>query len=461
MSGTYELYYEPLSATIRFKTVSAESAFHFAMDNGSLSPTDYRAKVLKLYIHEFNAEIMPMISESIEEDDINSVLVGLYRACVSLNPALDPEEWFTTWASSQDEPLTAELPALMAGDEPQKPASKKIKLKEDTRLEAFLKERVIGQDEAIEAVTSCMKRKFAGLTDSNKPLGVFLFAGPSGVGKTMLARALHQFLVDGEYDLVRIDCGEYQHKHENAKLIGSPPGYIGHDEGGQLTNRIINNPDSVVLFDEIEKAHPDFMNTLLRVLDEAVLTDSQGRRVMFNRTIIIMTTNLGNTELSKDLTARGVGFGGEIYKKASYDSLPSRQSIVERTEQAIKEHFRPEIQNRIGKIVVFNHLTDEDLRHIAQNELAEVADKLSTKKYRTIWEDSVVDYMVKVASNPVFGARAISRMRIDEIEDKLASLLLASTYPQGTVFQIVVENDELCVTTQKPEARRRSNGNNG
>lgn len=452
MSGPYELYFAPLDTSIRFKVLEPDDASDFALDYEELPADDFRAKVLTSLIYDFRAKVIPMIAEDVDENSRRQILDGLYRSCVTLNPAVDIGEW--------NEIIYSNAAANANSVEVNKPkpkrtrrtkqASKKTTQKTHGNLETYLKDRVIGQEEAIASVVSSMKRVFAGLNDSNRPLGVYLFAGASGVGKTLLAEELHKYLFEGNYDMVRIDCGEYQHKHENQKLTGSPPGYTGHEDGGQLTNRIINNPESVVLLDEIEKAHPDVINTFLRAFDQGVLTDSQGRRAVFDKAIFILTTNLGNDEITKNMLSKGVGFGNVIHKNLQDADMPERQSVIQRTTQAVRDHFKPEVLNRIDDVIVFNHLTSEDFRQITEIELNKVAEKVSAKGYRLVWSEDVTEQIMETAANPVFGARGIARLRRKKIEDPLADLLLDNNYPKGTTFQVVYEDGDFCVTTQKP-----------
>ena len=455
MSGPYEIFFPPLGTSLRFRIMPAQNAYQFAVDNEDSSPDDFKVKVLHTFIHEFRTEVLPMISAEIEDSERQDVIDKLYRSCVSLNPAIDFGEWnILTNAQDMHIQSVGDQTKTVKTRKPRKPKQEAVSPADKySRLGSTLRERVIGQEEAIEVVTSTMKREFAGLSDEVRPIGVFLFAGASGVGKTMMAETLHDFLVDGQYGIVKIDCGEFQHKHENQKLIGSPPGYHGSEEGGQLTNHLINNPRCVVLLDEIEKAHPDILNTFLNVFDKGVLTDGRGRKAFFNQAVIIMTTNLGNKAIFSEATAKGVGFGGQIYRSLADTARPGRESVIRNTEQAIKEHFTLEMLNRIDEVVVFNHLTDSDFAQIAENELVKLGEKLEKKGYRLVWDETVVPEFVKVASNPVYGARGISRLRRQKIEDPLAALLLEKTYVKGTTFQVVFEGDEFRVTTQKSTKR--------
>lgn len=456
MSGPYELFFAPLDTSIRFKVLSPNSAYEFALENEDLPPTEFKVKVLNAMIYDFKSKVLPMIEEDMEGAARTKVLEDLYKSCVSLNPAVDVGEWNAIVQANQ-----AEMSASAVSKPKPKRQRRKPSAKKDDRthlnLKGYLNEKVIGQTEAIDTLVSAMKRQFAGLGDENRPMGVFLFAGASGVGKTLLAEELHKYLFDASIDLVRIDCGEYQHKHENQKLTGSPPGYTGHEEGGQLTNRIINNPECVVLLDEIEKAHPDVINTFLRAFDQGVLTDSQGRRAVFDKAIFILTTNLGNDDVSRDFLSKGVGFGQKIHKDLQDAEHPDREAVVSKTTQAVRDHFKPEVLNRMDEVIVFNHLSPQDFRTIVEIELAKVADKLETKGFRLIWSEEVIVEIMQKAANPVFGARGIARLRRKKIEDPLAELLLDNAYPKGTTFQVVFDSQDFRVTTQK-QLEKGSNG---
>jgi ATP-dependent Clp protease ATP-binding subunit ClpA len=307
-------------------------------------------------------------------------------------------------------------------------------------LEPYLKNNIIGQEEAISSLVSALRRSQTGLNDPNRPLGVFLFAGSSGVGKTHLANALHKYLFGSDYPMVRIDCGEFQHKHENQKLIGSPPGYVGHDEGGQLVNLVKKYPSTVVLLDEVEKAHPDLWNTFLRVFDDGILTDGKGEIVNFRNTIVIMTTNLGNDKTADHLLSGGTGFTKDVNYKTNTKVIPNRSIVERNTNDAVKKHFKPEFLNRIDKTIIFNYLSNEDCSKIAQLEMSIIADKLSKKGFSMQYNDNVIQGLILEGIDSIKGARGLSQIRREKIESKLAESIMDHPTPRGTIFQIDYED---------------------
>lgn len=311
---------------------------------------------------------------------------------------------------------------------------------------------VIGQHEAISSVVSALKRSQVGLNDKNRPLGIFLFAGSSGVGKTHLANTLHKYLFSEEYPMVRIDCGEFQHKHENQKLIGSPPGYVGHDEGGQLVNLVKKHPHTVVLLDEVEKAHADMWNTFLRVFEDGILTDGKGEEVSFLNTVIIMTTNLGNDKTVDYLLSGGTGFNKNTHSKNGTVQMPAKEMVEKNTLDAIRKHFRPEFINRLDKTIIFNHLDRDNLEKIAELEMSVIMDKLSKKGYSINYTDEVISALLDKGVDTVKGARGLAQVRREKMEDQLADILIKSTPPRGTIFEISYkdENDNFIFTLKKP-----------
>ena len=329
---------------------------------------------------------------------------------------------------------------------------KKISRQKFLGLEGHLLDNIIGQEEAVDSVVSALKRSQVGLNDKNRPLGIFLFAGSSGVGKTHLASTLHKYLFSEEYPMVRIDCGEFQHKHENQKLIGSPPGYVGHDEGGQLVNLVKKNPHTVVLLDEVEKAHADMWNTFLRVFEDGVLTDGKGEEVSFLNTVIIMTTNLGNEKTVDYLLSGGTGFAKNINHKTSTTQMPAKEMVEKNTLDAVRKHFRPEFINRLDKIIVFNHLDRSNLEKIAELEMSIIMDKLSKKGYSINYTDEVISALLDKGVDSVKGARGLAQVRREKMEDQLADILIKSAPPRGTIFEISYkdESDNFIFTLKKP-----------
>lgn len=329
---------------------------------------------------------------------------------------------------------------------------KKISRQKFLGLEGHLLNNIIGQEEAVNSVVSALKRSQVGLNDKNRPLGIFLFAGSSGVGKTHLASTLHKYLFSEEYPMVRIDCGEFQHKHENQKLIGSPPGYVGHDEGGQLVNLVKKNPHTVVLLDEVEKAHADMWNTFLRVFEDGVLTDGKGEEVSFLNTVIIMTTNLGNEKTVDYLLSGGTGFAKNINHKMSTTQMPAKDMVEKNTLDAVRKHFRPEFINRLDKIIVFNHLDRSNLEKIAELEMSIIMDKLSKKGYSINYTDEVIAALLDKGVDSVKGARGLAQIRREKMEDQLADILIKSAPPRGTIFEISYkdESDNFIFTLKKP-----------
>ncbi len=303
-------------------------------------------------------------------------------------------------------------------------------------LEDLLHNRVIGQEQAVVSVSKAIRRARAGLKDPNRPIGSFLFLGPTGVGKTELSKALAEAMFDDENLIIRLDMSEYMESHSVSKLIGSPPGYVGHDDGGQLTEQVRRKPYSIVLFDELEKAHPDVFNLLLQIMDDGRLTDSHGRTVSFKNTIIIMTSNAGVND-SKYKKNR------EQYEKeedlAKIEKLDEEASEV--LNKAIKNQFRPEFLNRIDSIVVFKSLSKPELAHIAKLLITRVVKKLKEKNIELKFTEEALRYLVQKGYTPDFGARPLRRVIEQEIEDKLADEILSGKLPEGAKVTVDADID--------------------
>ena len=308
-----------------------------------------------------------------------------------------------------------------------------------TRIEEVLKERVIGQDEAIKAVASALRRARAGLAPFDRPLGSFMFLGPTGVGKTELARTLAEFIFDDEKALIRIDMSEYMERHSVARLIGSPPGYVGYEEGGQLTEIIRHRPYSLILFDEIEKAHPEVFNILLQVLDNGRLTDGKGKTVNFKNAIIIMTSNVGS-ELTKEMAKLGFSVSSEEESKEKEENYKTRLNA------ALKNHFRPEFLNRIDEIIIFHALTKKEIGQIVDIQLDEVKERLKEKKINAVIDQSLRKYIVENGFDPEYGARPIKRLIQKMILDKLADGIIRGNIKDGSRVRISFEKSDVKVS---------------
>jgi ATP-dependent Clp protease ATP-binding subunit ClpB len=297
-------------------------------------------------------------------------------------------------------------------------------------MEERLHERVVGQDEAVSLVANAIRRNRAGLSDPNRPIGSFIFLGPTGVGKTELARALAQFMFDDDKAMVRVDMSEYMEKHSVSRMIGAPPGYVGYDEGGQLTEHVRRRPYSVVLFDEIEKGHPDVFNTMLQILDDGRLTDGQGRTVDFKNTVIIMTSNVGSS-IIHDSTPIGFSINQRVKN--------GQEEVRKRLLDALRQTFRPEFLNRVDDIIVFNALSQEHLKFIIDLQLARVAKMVAEKGLKLEITGEAKDVIMSDGYDPAYGARPMRRSIQRLIQDPLALRLLAGDFLAGET--IVIDKD--------------------
>ena len=297
-----------------------------------------------------------------------------------------------------------------------------------TRMEERIKKRVVGQDEAVRAVSDVIRRARAGIQDPQRPLGSFMFLGPTGVGKTELAKALAEFLFDSDQAMVRMDMSEYMERHTVSRLIGAPPGYVGYEEGGQLTEPVRRKPYSIVLFDEIEKAHPEVFNVLLQILDDGRLTDGQGRTVDFKNTVIIMTSNVGSELIQ---------------------SLSEKQRLRAKVMEALKSRFRPEFLNRIDEIIVFNQLSIEEIKRIVNMQMEQIGQRLQDRKIFLHLTDRAKELIANQGFDPVYGARPLKRTIQKEILNPLALQILKGKFDEGSQIKVDVQNGSIILVKQK------------
>ena len=303
------------------------------------------------------------------------------------------------------------------------------------RMEDDLKKRIVGQDEAVIKISDTIRRSRAGIADPNRPIGSFIFLGPTGVGKTELTKALAEFLFNDEKSLIRVDMSEFMEKHSVSKLVGAPPGYVGHDESGGLTETVRHRPYSVILFDEIEKAHPEVFNILLQVLDNGRLTDAKGRRVNFRNTIIIMTSNIGAQHIER---MEKLGFTKDSVNRDRDNYEEAKNKIT----TALKDYFRPEFLNRLDDIIIFDILSPEAIQDIVRIQVAQVQKRLAEKQIELSFSPKVFDYLAKEGYNPQYGARPLKRLIQTKILTPVANQMISQSLAKGGTIMVDVKNKE-------------------
>tara|TARA_B100001109_G_scaffold149502_1_gene121625 strand:- start:886 stop:1857 length:972 start_codon:yes stop_codon:yes gene_type:complete len=303
-------------------------------------------------------------------------------------------------------------------------------------MEETLHQRLIGQDEAVKAVSRAIRRARVGLKNPNRPIASFIFSGPTGVGKTELTKSLASYFFGSEEAMIRLDMSEFMERHTVSKLIGSPPGYVGFNEGGQLTEAVRRRPYTVVLFDEVEKAHPDVFNLLLQLLEDGRLTDSKGRTVDFKNTLLIMTSNIGSKVIEKGGGGLGFEFSGDSVEDSQYNRI---KSLV---NEELKQYFRPEFLNRLDEIIVFRQLTKNEVKEIAEIMLREVFARLQDKGIKLNVTDAFKDRLVEEGYNPSYGARPLRRAVMRLLEDSLAEEVLSGRIKDGDIALVDIDNNK-------------------
>lgn len=389
----------------------------------------YRSRIVETCVPTFENEILAVVQRMDEGYDLEIVEELLYQICIDVNPSLEihqvsiPSENGEAGNDENEDPF---LPR------PGNDAARHALFRRVNSLDRSLRQQIIGQDEAISTLVRAVKKAAVGLKRPSNPVGTFLLVGRTGTGKTELAKAVARNLFDDPSAMIRVDCSEYALPHEYAKLIGSPPGYIGHNEGGFLTEAIKKKPNSVVLFDEVEKAHYKVHNLLLQLLDEGIITDSKGHTVSFHQALILMTSNLGIEKI--DAVRTRMGFSS-AHVRQSLQDLDVRTLTLE----ALRESFRPEFVNRIDEVVVFNALDEKVCQRIAHNMLKEVAELLMRRGIELTWSQGVKARLAREGYSEEFGARELRRLIKREIEDPLTEMILDNELGAGSSVSIRVQ----------------------
>ncbi len=451
-----------LEVTVKYKRLTIEQCRDFLERYSELPRTEFIMNVLNACIANVSSEVKPALSR-IETLPANEILLSLYNKCIMLNPLLDMHS-FEEMSMAHDPYMMdmdflKEIQNMDDEDDSVIVTSSTTSTRTETKksphrnkpkfsinkaklnaMKKYLRDRIVGQDEAIDSVYNAIRRQYTGLGDQNRPIAVLMACGPSGVGKTLLAKELHKYLFNTDTDMVRIDCGEYQQKHENQKLLGSPYGYAGHEEGGLLAKWMEHSPATVFLLDEVEKAHPDLWHTFLKAFDEGFVTDAKGIRIDFRDTIFILTSNLGNDKVSDLMSANLTGFQ-KVSAADSERAAPKRDSVVRLTKEAVNKYFKIEFINRLDEIIIFNHLSPENYRSIADLEFKEVAKKLTNKGYNLKWVPQASDLLVSRTSRSIEGARGMKKIRRSDIEDVLAEMITNNRYAKGKIFNITTEDE--------------------
>ncbi len=417
-------YCESLDRFVKIKVLSDEEVKRIFKDAKINDKKSYKRLVITVCVVDYFQEIEPVLKNKKDYSLFADIAEQeLYNLCIKVNPQLDIKR-----VSIEVEEDEEDKKLAIVGQEDEEPEDT---LKRLINMEEHLKKKIIGQDRAIEVLAQAVRRAYVGLRNPRRPIGSFIFAGQTGVGKTALAKALAEFLFGSEDELIRIDCSEYAQAHEYAKLIGAPPGYVGYQEGGQLTEAVKAKPHSVVLFDEIEKAHQKVHNILLQILEDGVLTDAKGEKVSFREAVIIMTSNVGVAKLEE--IKRAIGFG--THKVT--DEVREDETI-----KALEKVFPPEFINRVDEIVVFNPLSKEDMLKIVDIMLEEeVLVRLRENLGMELRvPKKVKEFLVERGFDPKYGARPLRRVVQKHVQAPLAEEIIAGKYSRGDVITCSVDS---------------------
>jgi ATP-dependent Clp protease ATP-binding subunit ClpA len=394
--------------------------------------SNYRRRVVRSCVPSFETEVLAGVKRLDEGYDIEIIEELLYQICIDVNPSLEIHQ---VSIPSPAGAKTANEPEDMFIPVPGNEAARQSLFRRVASLERTLRQQIIGQDEAIASLVRAVKKAAVGLKRPTHPVGTFLLVGRTGTGKTELAKVVARNLFDDPSAMIRVDCSEYALPHEYAKLIGSPPGYIGHNEGGFLTEAIKKKPNSVVLFDEVEKAHYKVHNLLLQLLDEGIITDSKGQTVSFHHAMILMTSNLGIEKI--DAVRTRMGFSA-AHRRQSLRDIDLRTVTLE----ALREFFRPEFVNRIDEVVMFNPLDEKVCQRIAGNMLREVSELLKRRGISTTFSPGVRVLLAKQGFSEEYGARELRRLIKRRIEDPITEMILDHDLGQGSSVNVKIRNGE-------------------
>jgi ATP-dependent Clp protease ATP-binding subunit ClpC len=394
--------------------------------------SDYRHRVVRSCVPTFESEVLGAVRRMDEGYDPEIVEELLYQICIDVNPSLEIHQVSIPSNEAGNQPMLNDDPFM---PRPGNDQSRQQLFRRVTNLERSLRQKVIGQDSAITSLVRAVKKAAVGLKRPTHPVGTFLLVGRTGTGKTELAKSMAKSLFDDPTAMIRVDCSEYALPHEYAKLIGSPPGYIGHNEGGFLTEGIKKKPTSVVLFDEVEKAHYKVHNLLLQLLDEGIITDSKGQTVSFHQALILMTSNLGIEKI--DAVRTRMGFSA-AHQRQSLNDI----DLKEVTNEALREFFRPEFVNRIDEVIMFNPLDEKVCQRIAGNMLREVSELLKRRGIIATFSAQVRVRLAKQGFSEEFGARELRRLIKRNIEDPLTELILDNDLGTGAKVQVRVKGGQ-------------------